>query len=84
MGQFFQTFSQLKMTAFKILTVLGFIHIREQIFSNINFIRKKLISPLNDISHGDICSKSKTTNYTLDLNKLCSEIQCRKSHLIHF
>lgn len=74
-----ESFSQLKVIAFGIMTIFGSTYICEQTFSNMNYIKNKLRSQLNDISL-DACLKLKTTNYSPDLNKLCSEIQTQKSH----
>ncbi|XP_022166391.1 general transcription factor II-I repeat domain-containing protein 2-like [Myzus persicae] len=74
-----ESFSQLKMVAFGILTIFGSTYICEQTFSNMNFIKNKLRNQLNDISL-DACLKLKTTDYFPELNKLSGEIQCQKSH----
>jgi len=42
------------------------------LFLNMNFIKNKLRSQLNDISH-DNCLMSKNTDYFSDLNKYCSQ-----------
>ncbi|KAL4107617.1 hypothetical protein QTP88_017941 [Uroleucon formosanum] len=69
-----ESFSQLKMVAFGILTIFGSTYICEQTFSNMNFIKNKLRNQLNDISL-DACLKLKTTDYFPELNKLSGEIQ---------
>ncbi|XP_050065986.1 general transcription factor II-I repeat domain-containing protein 2B-like [Aphis gossypii] len=74
-----ESFSQLKMVAFGILTIFESTYICEQTFSNMNFIKNKLRNQLNDISL-DACLKMKTTDYFPKLNKLSGEIQCQKSH----
>lgn len=60
----------------------GFTYICEQIFSNISLIKNKLRSWLNDDASLDTSLKSKTTNYFPGRNKLWSEIQSQKSHII--
>lgn len=53
----------------------------EQTYLNMNFNENKPRNELNDVS-SDTQLKSKITNYSLDLNKHCSEIQVRKSRLL--
>lgn len=74
MEQSSQKLQPIKDDRFKMLTIFGSTYVCKQTFSNINFIKNKLRNQLNDISLVDTCLKWKSIDYSLEFNKLCSEI----------
>lgn len=73
------TYIQLKTYAFGLLSIFGSTYFCEQIFSNMNFIKSKLRSQLNNVTLSS-CLKIKITAYSPNIEKLSQEVQQQKSH----
>ncbi|XP_059819265.1 uncharacterized protein LOC132390733 [Hypanus sabinus] len=69
----------IKKYALGVLSIFGSTYVCEQVFSNMNFIKKKHRARLTDDSLRS-CVKMKMTSYSPDVQTLCAEVQEQKSH----
>ncbi|GAA6078250.1 SCAN domain-containing protein 3-like [Tachysurus ichikawai] len=69
----------MKKYAFEVLPIFGSTYMREQIFSNMNYIMSKYRTRFTDESLQS-CVKIKVSSYMPDVEKLSSDVRKQKSH----
>ncbi|GBN75077.1 hypothetical protein AVEN_188551-1 [Araneus ventricosus] len=74
-----ECYSEVKNLVYRVLTTFGSIYSREQAFSCINIIRRKVRSQLTN-KNIESCLKLKTTSYKPDLIKFSKGMQSQCSH----
>ncbi|KAF7246581.1 BEN domain-containing protein 7 [Varanus komodoensis] len=76
------TYMNMKMYAFGVLSIFGSTYVSEQVFSNVNYIKNKLCSHLTDDSLQS-CVKMKVTSYSPDVQTLYTEKNVKQSGKEH-
>ena len=72
-------YNHIKSYAFGLLTIFGSTYYCEQLFSNMNLLKGKLRSSLDDVSL-ESCLKLKVTEYSPNISNLVQDMQGQASH----